>query len=459
MTKDLTEGNPLSLILGFSIPVLLGYLFQQLYNVTDTIIVGKCIGVEALAAVGSTGAVNFLIIGFVNGVCSGFSIPVANRFGAKDYSSMRRFIANIVYLTIFFSIVMTVLTVVFCRPLMRLMLTPEDIIGRADSYIRIIFAGIPLCFLYNITSGIIRSLGDSRTPVFFLVLSSVLNIALDLIFIINFHWDVQGAALATIISQGISGIACLLYMIKKYPLIHSSNNQQKSNTKKDEQRFDPYSCRQLCAVGIPMGLQYSITAIGSVILQTSVNTLGSAAVASVTAGQKVSMFFCTVFDALGTTMATFGGQNTGAGKYDRLRTGVRDSMLISIIYSIFAFILFTFAGKLFISFFINSSAETQIINNAHLFLLENSAAYILLAAVNIYRFMIQGMGYSRFAVLSGVLEMIARALIGIFMIPRFGFICAGLASPLAWIFADCFLLPAFHSCRKKLSETKKAARQ
>lgn len=450
MTKDLTEGNPLSLILGFSIPVLLGYLFQQLYNVTDTIIVGKCLGVEALAAVGSTGAVNFLIIGFVNGVCSGFSIPVANRFGAKDYSSMRRFIANIIYLTIIFSIVMTVLTVVFCRPLMRLMLTPEDIIGRADSYIRIIFAGIPLCFLYNITSGIIRSLGDSKTPVFFLVLSSILNIALDLIFIINFHWDVQGAALATIISQGVSGIASLLYMIKKYPLIRPDSTEKK---------LDARTCRTLCGVGIPMGLQYSITAIGSVILQTSVNTLGSGAVASVTAAQKVSMFFCTVFDALGTTMATFGGQNTGAGKYDRLRAGVRSSMLISIMYSIFAFILFIFAGKLFISLFINSSTDKQIINNAHLFLLENSAAYILLAAVNIYRFMIQGMGYSRFAVLSGVLEMVARALIGIFMISRFGFICAGLASPLAWIFADSFLLPAFHSCRKKLYKTQKSSIQ
>src|SRR5574344_71529 len=446
MTKDLTEGTPLSLILGFSIPVLLGYLFQQFYNVTDTIIVGKCIGVEALAAAGSTGAVNFLIIGFVNGVCSGFAIPVANRFGAKDYSSMRRFIANIVYLTIVFSIVMTVLTVVFCRPLMRLMLTPENIIDRADNYIRIIFAGIPLCFLYNITSGIIRSLGDSKTPVFFLVLSSVLNIALDLIFIINFHWDVQGAALATIISQGVSGIACLFYMIKKFPLIHAQGAEKKLHQQ---------SCRQLCAVGIPMGLQYSITAVGSVILQTSVNTLGSGAVAAVTAGQKVSLFFCTVFDALGTTMATFGGQNTGAGKYDRLRTGVHASMKIAIIYSLVIFVFFVFTGKFFISLFMDSSADKQIINNAHLFLLENSSCYILLAAVNIYRFMIQGMGYSRFAVLSGVFEMIARTLIGIFMIPRFGFVCAGLASPLAWVFADCFLLPAFHSCRKKLQKIYK----
>ncbi len=446
MTKDLTEGNPLSLILGFSIPVLLGYLFQQFYNVTDTIIVGKCLGVDALAAVGSTGAVNFLIIGFVMGVCSGFAIPVANRFGAKDYSSMRRFIANTIYLCIAFSIIMAVLTVVFCRPLLRLMLTPENIIDRADNYIRIIFAGIPLCFLYNMTSGIIRSLGDSKTPVFFLVLSSVLNIILDLIFIINFHWDVTGAALATVISQGVSGVACLFYMIKKFPLIHAQGAEKK---------LHPQSCRQLCAVGVPMGLQYSITAIGSVILQASVNTLGSGAVAAVTAGQKVSLFFCTVFDALGTTMATFGGQNTGAGKYDRLRTGVRASMKIAIIYSLIIFVFFIFTGKFFISLFMDSGADKQIINNAHLFLLENSSCYILLAAVNIYRFMIQGMGYSRFAVLSGVFEMIARTLIGIFMIPRFGFVCAGLASPLAWVFADCFLLPAFHSCRVKLQKLYK----
>lgn len=442
MTKNLTEGNPLSLILGFSVPVLLGYLFQQFYNITDTIIVGKSLGVEALAAVGSTGAVNFLIIGFVMGVCSGFAIPVAQRFGGSDYKAMRRYTANIVYLCIVFSIVMAVLTVVFCRPLLLLMQTPDDIVGRADSYIRIIFAGIPLIFLYNMVSGIIRALGDSRTPVFFLVLSSVLNIALDLIFILVCRWDVQGAALATVISQGVSGFACLIYMQKKFALIHPQG---------DERRLNIRYCSTLCGVGVPMGLQYSITAVGSVILQSSVNVLGSDAVAACTAAGKVSQFFCTVFDALGTTMATYGGQNTGAGKIDRLGTGVRDSMVIASVYSVIAFFIYFFFGKQLVMLFMDKS-ESVIIGSAWVFLLENSSCYILLAAVNIVRFMIQGMGFSRFAVLSGVFEMIARSLMGIFMVPRFGFISAGLASPFAWLLADCFLIPAFILCRRKLAK-------
>ena len=440
MTKDLTEGNPMSLILGFSVPVLLGYLFQQFYNVTDTVIVGKCLGVQALAAVGSTGAVNFLIIGFVLGVCSGFAIPVSQRFGAKDYSAMRRFISNSMYLCIGFSIVMTVLTVVFCRPLLLLMQTPADIVNRADDYIRVIFAGIPLIFLYNMVSGIIRALGDSRTPVYFLVLSSVLNIGLDLLFIMTFHWDVTGAALATVISQGVSGFACLIYMKKKFAVIQAQGDERKINRR---------ACSQLTASGVPMGLQYSITAVGSVILQSSVNTLGSTAVAAVTAAGKVSQFFCSVFDALGTTMATYGGQNTGAGKTSRLGEGLRDSMILGSIYAVIVLTVYFFFGRYFVMLFMDRS-ETAIIDSARIFLIQNAAAYILLAGVNNFRFLIQGMGFSRFAVLSGVFEMIARTLMGIFLVPRFGLFSAGFASPFAWFLADCFLIPAFLYCRRKL---------
>ncbi|MCR5725637.1 MAG: MATE family efflux transporter [Treponema sp.] len=440
MTKNLTEGNPFSLIINFSVPVLLGYLFQQFYSVTDTIIVGKSLGVQALAAVGSTGSVSFLIIGFVVGVCSGFAIPVAQRFGANDFSTMRRYITNIAFLTVLFSIIMTVLTVIYCRPLLLLMQTPPDIVDRAVDYIRIIFAGIPLIFLYNMTASIIRSLGDSRTPVYFLVLSSVLNIALDLIFILICKWDVVGAALATVISQGIAGIACLIYMISHYKEVHPQA---------DERTINARHCAALCSVGIPMGLQYSITAIGSVILQASVNGLGSGAVAAITAGARMSMFFCPVFDALGTTMATYGGQNTGALKFDRLKAGVRDSMIIASIYSVAVFFLFLLAGQYFIMLFVSGS-ETKIIQDAKLFLVANASCYILLAAVNIYRFMIQGMGFSVFAILAGVMEMIARALMGMYMVPHFGFISACLGSPFAWVLADIFLIPAFYWCLHRL---------
>ena len=442
MTKDLTEGKPLSLILGFSIPVLLGYLFQQFYSVADTVIVGKCLGVQALAAVGSTGAVNFLIIGFVCGLCSGFAIPVAQRFGAKNYGKMRCYVANTIYLCFFFGIIMTVATVIFCRRLLLLMKTPEDIVISAEGYIRIIFAGIPLIFLYNMVSAIIRALGDSKTPVYFLVMSTLMNIALDLLFIIAFHWGVAGAALATVISQGISGIACVIYMRKHFDIIRLS---------KDEKHFNLSYCSTLCGVGIPMGLQYTITAVGSVILQTSVNMLGSAAVAAITAAGKVSMFFCAVYDALGTTMATYGGQNTGAAKIDRLGIGVRDSMIIASIYAVLVFFLYLVAGEYFVMLFVDG-AEQEILQNARFFLLANASCYIFLAGVNIFRFMIQGMGYSRFAIFAGVFEMIARTLMGIFLVPRFGFVSVGFASPFAWLLADIFLVPAFIHCERKLKK-------
>ncbi|WP_320128262.1 MATE family efflux transporter [uncultured Sphaerochaeta sp.] len=455
MTKDLTDGSPMKLILGFSIPVLLGYVFQQFYNVVDTVIVGKSLGVEALAAVGSTGSVNFLIIGFCMGLCSGFAIPVAQKFGAKDFSLMRQYAFNAGILSIIFSIVLTVLTSLFCRPILVAMQTPPDIIDRAISYIRIIFYGIPLIILYNMVSGIIRALGDSKTPVYFLILSSLMNIGLDLLFILVFHFDVAGAALATIISQGISGIACLVYMTKKFEILQFSQ---------DEKKIRPRHFKTLCNVGIPMGLQYSITAIGSVILQVSVNSLGSGIVAAVTTGSKISMFFSTPFDALGTTMATFGGQNTGSGKFERLKKGVRASSLLGFFYSIVAWIVMYFFGAKLCLLFLGSD-NVQIIENAHLFLIIISAFYFPLALVNIVRFMIQGMGFSRFAVFSGIFEMIARIGVALFAVPVWHFTAVCFASPVAWILADFFLVPAFFQCYRKLEdlqrkyEVKKASQQ
>lgn len=295
-TKDMTTGSPVKLILSFLIPMLFGLLFQQLYNMVDTIIVGKYLGVNALAAVGSTGSINFMIIGFCIGVCSGFAIPVAQKFGEKNEVALRRFVANGGWLSLIFSVTMTAVVCVLCRNILIWMNTPEDIIDGAYSYIIIIFMGIPATYLYNILSGIIRSLGDSTTPLFFLLVSSVMNIILDFFTILVLHMGVAGAAWATVISQGVSGILCLLYMRKKFTILKMQG---------DEWKPDKNAMVTLCGMGIPMGLQYSITAIGSVILQTAVNSLGSVAVASVTAGSKISMFFCCPFDAMGATMATY----------------------------------------------------------------------------------------------------------------------------------------------------------
>ncbi len=416
-TKDMTVGPPMQLILGFSIPLLLGFLFQQFYSVVDTVIVGFCMG-----------------------VCSGFAIPVAHKFGAKDYSGMRQFVANCAWLSLIFSVVMTVVVVALCRNILTWMKTPEDIFEDAYAYIVIIFIGIPATYLYNILSGIIRSMGDSRTPLYFLTLSSFLNIGLDLFCIVTLQMGVAGAAVATAVSQLISGLLCLFYIYKKFEVLHIT---------KEEWKMNPSHMKTLCGMGVPMGLQYSITAIGSVILQTSVNTLGSLAVASVTAGSKVGMFFCCPYDAMGSTMATYGGQNVGAKKLDRLGQGLKSCIFLGIIYSVIAFVVLYFFGEDLAALFVDSP-ERKMLSNAGMFLIINSASYILLALVNIIRFMIQGMGFSTFAILAGVFEMAARTLAGLFLVPRFGFPGACFASPLAWLFADVFLIPAYIHVRRKL---------
>ena len=439
-TKDMTQGTPIKLILSFFIPLLLGMLFQQFYSMMDTIIVGKFLGVNALAAVGSTGSVNFMIIGFCMGVCSGFAIPIAQCFGAKDYHYLRKYTANSAWLAGIFALVMTVIVCLLCDNILQWMNTPSDIIKDAYAYIFVIFLGIPVIYLYNLLSGIIRSLGDSKSPLVFLIISSLLNIVLDLIFILTFHMGVAGAAWATVISQGISGILCFVYMKKKYEILKLS---------KEECQIDKKCMLKLCNMGIPMGLQYSITAIGSIIMQTAVNTLGSMYVASMTAAMKVSLFFCCPFDAMGSTMSTYSGQNLGAGELGRVTKGMISCCIIGFVYSIIGFgILFLFGSKIALLFL--DANETTILNNAQLVLTINSAFYFPLALVNIVRFTIQGLGFSKLAVLAGVCEMFARAVVGMVFVPKFGFIGACFANPVAWICADIFLIPAYIGVMKLL---------
>lgn len=439
-TKDMTSGSTMKLILGFAVPLLMGMLFQQVYSLVDTIIVGRFLGVSALAAVGATGSINFLIVGFCQGICNGFALPVAQRFGAKDYDGLRKYVGNSAVLTIIFGGAITLITVIACRPILELMQTPADIIDLSYHYIVVIFAGIPAIMLYNILSAYLRSLGDSITPVIFLVLSAGLNIGLDLLFIVTFHRGVFGAAFATVLSQAVSGILCLILIIKKFDLLH---------LKREDWKLDWGYSRYLLIMGLPMGLQYSITAIGSVILQASVNTLGSTAVASMTAGSRISMFVVCPFDALGSTMATFGGQNVGAGRLDRLGRGLRSAVILGAIYSALILVILIFFGRDLILLFV-SAKEAAVIAQAKQFLVTNAAFYLMLALVNIVRFLIQGMGFSGFAVFAGVFEMVARTLVGLVFVPIFGFTAACSANPLAWIFADCFLIPAFFHCRKKL---------
>ncbi len=447
MTKNLTEGKPLHLILGFAIPVLLSLLFQQFYSLVDTMIVGKTLGSDALAAVGSTGSLNFMVIGFCSGVCAGFAIPMAQSFGAKDEDLLKRYIGSSTWLCIIFSVVMAVGTALPCRFILQIMDTPPEILDDAYKYIVIIFWGIPVTYLYNILSSMIRSVGDSKTPVIFLALASLLNIALDFIFILNFNMGIAGAAWATVVSQGVSGVLCLIYLKKKFPILQPKGNQWK---------FGLRQGYKLCSIGIPMGLQYSVTAIGSLVLQVFINGLGTAAIAAFTAGSKLSIIFCCPFDSLGSTIATYAGQNVGAGKYSRIREGVHCCMLLGSIYAVIALVAFWLAGDSLSLLFLDGS-DTLLLENARLYLVLNGIFYIPLAAVNVYRFCIQGMGFSTMAICAGALEMVGRAAVGMFAIPVFGYPAACLAGPVAWILADLFLVPACYYYIKRVAREHQAA--
>ena len=332
-TKDLTEGSPLKLILGFAVPLIGGMLFQQLYSMVDTMIVGRALGVEALAGVGSTGSVNFMILGFCQGTCTGFSVPIAQKFGAKDEKGLRRFVANSIYLAAAMAVIVTLTVTLLLRHILTWMNTPENVFDYAYGYIFIIFLGIPTIILYNLASGIIRALGDSKAPVVFLVIASGMNIAGDLFLILVLRMGVAGAALATVISQLFSGILSLIYIYRKIPVLRLG---------REDMRPDPGIMRTLVTMGVPMGLQFSVTAIGSVILQTAVNGLGSVYVATMTAAARVSFFFNVPLEAMGSTMATYTGQNIGAKRLDRLTAGLKDASILGLSYCAAAYLVLFF---------------------------------------------------------------------------------------------------------------------
>lgn len=441
--KDLTVGSPMKLILSFMLPLLFGLLFQQFYSMVDTVVVGKFLGVDALAGVGSTGSVNFLVLGLCNGVCAGFAIPVAQKFGQKDFDGLRKFVGNMIWLGSIIALVVTLTTTTLCEQILRWMDTPEETFSYAYDYIWVIFLGIPATMLYNLLSGIIRSLGDSRTPLVFLILSSLLNVALDIVFIVIFRMGVAGAGWATLLSQLISGLLCLVFMIKRFPLLH---------LRREDLRLRKVYARHLLSMGLPMGLQYSITAIGSILLQTAVNGLGASAMAAVTAGSKVYMLCACPYDAIGTTAATYAGQNLGAGKLERVHQGVRVCTVLGVVYAAVIFVAMYFWGSQLCLMFLDTKdaeAVATIGTLSRQFLLTDLAFFVPLLFVNLLRFTIQGLGFSEFAVFAGVFEMVARGVFGIRLVPWLGFPAVCFASPAAWVMADLFLFPAYYSCMKK----------
>ena len=444
MIGDLTKGSVIHKIISFSIPVLLGNLLQQLYNMVDSIIVGRFVGVDAFAAVGSTGSLNFLILGFALGVSSGLCIPIAQRFGAKDYSDMRRKIAVAIYIAAGVTIILTIITALGAGTLLRWMQTPDNIFEDARIYITILFIGIPATILYNLPANILRSLGDSKSPIYFLIISAILNLVLDLLFVAAFQWGVAGSAIATVISQGVSGIMCIIYMIRKYPILKFCKAECIPATG-DVQRS--------ISIGIPMGLQFSITAVGSVILQSAVNSLGSDVVASVSAAMKLQMIIMQPFEAIGVTMATFSGQNLGAGKIKRIREGVKKALFMTIILSVISFITINALASPASLLFMSKEEMTPMIRaNIKQLLLINSFSYFFLGSLLILRNTLQGLGRSVIAMGAGLFEMVARSLVAFLLVGVFGFFAVCFAHPAAWVAANIILVPMYYITFKKLDK-------
>ena len=442
MTKDMTKGSPIKLMLLFSLPVLLGNVFQQFYSMVDTIIVGRYIGVDAFAAVGLTGALSFLSNGLIFGLTSGFSVLVSQKFGSKDENKVRQAVASSIILSIIAGIIITIITVLLSMPMLRLINTPDNIINLSNEYIKIIFGGSIAVIAYNIITGILRALGDSRTPLYFLIIASFLNIALDIIFIVNFNMGVAGAAYATIISQGVSAILCLVYAYKKYELLRL----KKQDFILGKKYYKPH-----LKIAVPMALQFSVTGIGIIIIQGALNSLGSISIAAFTATSKVLQLAMQPTITLGITIANYVGQNLGAKNYERIKDGVRKANNISLVISIISGFILIFGAEYFVKLFIENP-ELEIIIKAKESLTYAGIFFIPLGLILVYRNALQGMGESFVPMVAGVLELVARSVVA-FTLPKIiGYTGISISDPIAWIVAAIPLVYTYH---KKINDLVK----
>ena len=437
--QSMTSGSPLRLILVFMVPLLLGNLFQQFYNIVDAMIVGRLLGADALAAVGSSSSVQFLVLGFCMGSCAGFGIPVSQRFGAEDMQGLRRYVYHSLAVTAIIAVALTTLTALLCPLIMHIMQTPDDIYQDAYQYLLIIFLGIPFTLLYNLLSSLLRAVGNSKAPFVFLAISTFLNVFLDLFCIAVLHLGCAGAALATITAQALSGIACLVYIIRVMPVLHPA---------REDCHWNSTVARNLVVMGVPMGLQYSVTAIGSMVMQSANNGLGSIYVSGFTAGTKVKQLMLCPFDAVATAMATFVGQNMGAHKMDRVKQGIHVTLALAIAYGLVAGVIMNLGGHFLGSLFVDA-ANVSVIDAAARYMGALGILYWLLAILDVTRYAIQSLGFSARSVISGALEMVARILVATTCVPLFGYSAICWTDQAAWLAACAYLIPMLlHLIRK-----------
>ena len=432
--NDMTVGNPMKIILGFTLPIFIGNVFQQFYNMADAVIVGKFVGNKALAAVGSTGTIMFLIYGFVVGMTAGFTVLTAQKFGAGDMKGMRKTVAGAGILSFVVGALLTILFMAFMKPLLILMNTPSDIFADAYSYIMIVSGGILAQMLYNLLSSILRALGNSKLPLVFLIISALLNIVLDLAFIVGFGMGAKGAAVATVIAQGVSGILCLFYIIAKIPILH---------LKREDLYVGSTIYKNQLRIGVPMALQYSITAIGTMMVQSSLNILGSTLVAAYTAAGKIEQVVTQAYVAMGTTMATYGAQNMGAGSVKRIREGFKACTVIGVVYSFVAAGFIMTVGKYMTYLFVSEDVDI-IMNSVDIYLKCIGIFFIPLAVVNIYRNGIQGLGYGLLPMMAGGAELIGRGVVAVIAGAKRSYPGVCLAGPAAWVLAGGLLIVMYY---------------
>lgn len=444
MVGDLTVGKPLKLILRFAIPLLIGNIFQQFYSMADTLIVGRTVGVQALAAVGATGSVTYLIMGIIQGLTSGFSVLTAQRFGAKDIDGVRRSVGISISLCIIGAVIITPVSILVSKPILQLMQTPAEIIEDAASYTVIVFAGTVALMFYNMFSSVIRAFGDSKTPLFFLILASIINIGLDFLFILVFQMGVNGAALATVIAQGVSAVACYFYMRFKY---------KEYMPKKSDYKLALRIIVQHIKVGLPMAFQYIVIAVGLMAVQAAVNQLGTVYVAAFTAASKVDQLGTQTLVSIGTAMATFAAQNYGAGKFKRIQQGVLWGLVVNLSFAILGMLIMIFLGAPISKLFIEDPDPNlvgKVLQYAQVYLTTVSVFYVLLGLLFVYRSSIQGIGNWIIPFLACVIELAMRIIAAFVLTAAIGFVGACLAAPIAWAGADCILIPAYYVIVHKL---------
>lgn len=443
--RDLTQGSPAKQILFFTIPLVIGNLFQQLYNFSDTLIVGQTLGVKALAAVGATGSIMFLILGFVQGFTAGLSIITAQRYGARDIAGVRKSMASTLLVSGITTVVVTITSLVIVYPLLKLMQTPAEILNQAFVFIAIILAGIFATMGYNVTANALRAVGDSRSPLIYLIIGMVANIILELWFILGLKLGVGGAALATVLAQLISTVFSFWHIYKYSPLLQVTRSDLK---------WDSKDIRIHLHAGLPMGFQSSIIAIGALVLQGALNTLGTDAVAATTAAQRIDQVATLPLMSFGITMATFAAQNYGARQFDRILIGVKQALVMSMGFGLFMGIIEILFGDLAVMLFVGSG-QHEVLNLAQQYFWANGAFYYTLSALFIIRYVLQGLNDAKTPTYAGIAELIMRTVAAVVLVGPFGFFGASLANVLAWVGSLVVMIPAYRKIVKNLKQQTK----